>query len=488
MTVDYVRTQVFFSAENYTYGVVSGDTATTWYTMDGGYYYTYGSYLGNGEYSLGETKESPDATDPNNNLKYESGKYTINGKSLSNDIDPEYRSKEIFKYINSTEENVINRGYKLGYDYIKGAYYTINGAQVDSNKKYAEYSRVENPSGLTSDGVNYIQIPYHYTDAEGNPQTTTVWYQFSKSTSSGDYEYIDLIENGLTSTPESITITAYPSSFVNPYTTDTVGDLYAGEEIYGNSDLKLDFFGDAEISQEVTYYYFDGGYEVYKDDGISYVFAPLGEIDYDSWEMPIYDASGNKIVTINLIADDENKIEDIIDKIEANSNNYITNVSAFDAGERAMFRVGYNYRVYNDTIYVLQSGYIVNEMYGYLQQVRTNANSEGDYTVDYNYNKYLSNRTYGIYTRYMYVNETGNPSDLSFTLWPIYRVNEGENGVTVKESNYTLIPKSTIYSGSPNGKTTYLTESVKVTLGGNLSLQHTGVGNITSGSITIITE
>lgn len=496
LSVEYIRSQDFFSPDNYTYTVIPDggvatptDTiATSWYTMDDGYYYTYGSYLGNGEYSLGETKESPDATDPNNNLKYESSKYTINGKPLSNDIDPEYQSRITFEYYgtgNKAIEALKKMGCtRLGYDYIQGVYYTINGAQVDGNKKYATYALVENPSELTSDGINYIQLQYHYTDAEGNPQTTTVWYQFSGPASSGAnaQEYLDLIENGLTSTPESITITAYPSRFVNPYTTDTVGDLYAGEEIYTNESFELVGEGAkvASINQEVTYYYFDGGYLVNGDSvylKTNYTYDNiLGDDESGALNITIdvYDANGKKIdggLTIEQVIE-------ILDKGDGDKY-YVIDPNSLEEGEDN-YTLAKQYYYADGELYTWQSVYVINGSYGYLEKAIVNSNSEGDYTVDYNYNKYLSNSTCGLYTRYIYVNGSGQVLNLSGN-WQIYN---SENA-----SSYLLIPNNigSNFYGSPNGRTTYLVESLKVTLGGGVMLPLTGVNNaiVTSGEINI---
>ena len=499
LSVEYVRAQDFFSTENYRYTLnvdeveTIGGNASTWYSMNNGYYYTYGSYLGEGVYSLGtevDTEGATIAADPNNNLKYNNGTYTINGKNLPNNIVAEYQSENRrFVYNKDINETVIfQRGYKLGYDYIQGVYYTINGSQVDSNKKYAKYTLVENPSGLTSDGINYIQIPYHYTDAEGNPQTTTVWYQFSGPASSEDnaQEYLDLIENGLISTPDSLTITAYPSSFVNPYTTGTVGDLYAGEEIYINRDT-WSSGGNVEINQDVTYYYFDGGYMYH--DGRVFGKTSLGSggilddmLDEEGKEedqqidIKLYTLDG-RAETVNV-----NRLIELIQGDNADDY-YLLDPKTLEDASNYTLAKQYYYDTKTSSLYMWQSAYVVNSSYGYLEKGIMNPNNEGDYTVDYNYNKYLSNRDYALYTRYKYVNGSGQVMDLSGD-WQVYGGNP---------SSYVLIPASgnPNFSGSPNGKTTYFVESVKVTLGGGVSLPLTGISNtagsvsVTSGSIKI---
>ena len=97
--------------------------------------------------------------------------------------------------------------------------------------------------------------------------------------------------------------------------------------------------------------------------------------------------------------------------MEANINNlYITNPQLYDEDIKnsPIYKLAYNYHVYDGRIYKLSTTYVINNGLLSIAQILTNDSSQG-----YNFNKFLTDEDIQLYTRYKYLTEDLKLLDIS---------------------------------------------------------------------------
>ncbi len=446
-----------------------------------GLYYIRGKYE-NGEYTY-------DDLNGINNIKYAGGSYSVNGASWYSSfysqigIPVEYEEDRTFVRTDSgTESNgvyTIDNGitsinYYYGYGYMKNPYYTTYGnPNAPAIQVKATYT---SGAGRGAPGVDYFTRTYYTTqevpgvDEEGNPTINTINvphqanFQLAER-ASGTQEESEGEWKGGNGAPvpgDYIIVTLYPYSFThNPYKLTPIQGI---NEYYVYRPEPSET--DVVIEHTAKFYYYDGGYVAGPlTDGEGNVYEKHYLHDDELEEtFTIYNFHGTAI---------DVKINNFITNFNSYKNYYIVNLkdvfdgesySATDANVQ-YFLVSNHYIIKNSELYSKSETMAI---YKYaltkinLQLLNTNTDT------NLNANKYLANAKYQIYTRYK-IDLSVEPSK-----WA--------------NSAYSLFPPKKDYSGSPNAKTTYLTESVNVTLAGNnvrLHLAESNSETVNAGSITI---
>ncbi len=361
---------------------------------------------------------------------------------------------EVTEYIEGNRQSVY---YHLGYSYMKNAYYTANGIQneEDDTRKIARFTwTTSQPEG--EEGIDYIQVNYTETvTGEDGVQTVeprTGYYVIAEVVlnSAGNQIYIygqDQLPHG-TSEGDPIYLYIYPHSFTNPY--------YNNSEIPNIQDSNYytaNATSDISIAHEVTYYYYDGGYVTNEFiEGVTSVYEPI-EGNYEELSITIYTRNGSELnITFG----------DLINRYDYYKDNYyIENISSTDyqgITNLDYYTVGYNYYVENERLYTLSTTYSVQDGVCVVSQIISN--QDDDKQIMYNYNKYLTNSSIGLYTRYMYSNRAFTRQDIT-----------ADN--LFESNSYSESESSTAYTfpTGNNGRLYYLTESVCVSLGGNVNLR-----------------
>ena len=393
-----------------------------------------------------------------------------------------------------------------------GAYYTANGPSSEINKM-AKFKAVTYKPATGTEGVDWISRSVTVvTGTQPQPDGSTIditdsapaYFVIEGSSSALEptEEIVGswIIEDGIAKPQGNISIDVelYPSNFENPYNNKTLGESFKDGLVYE--------FSDSGISHTAKYYYYEGGYMTDRDinnlsSPAKYIYDILDnstQSDLDS--MPIYiyddqgdevktDGSGNfgstytEIITWKEFKDNYNKLKDV----------YYTEITTLDE-----CKVGNTYKYDGrGNWYKRRSNYLIgdgtNGEAGKLciRLIDMFANSEEKENV-FNYKKLEDNAKWGVYTNNKYTDENGlriflsgkKEKDRIVTPWKY------KNGDV--EDYFYLVPNisnyNENYSGTPNGEyATYLTESVKTTIGGGLLLNHTGVGsNIQAGVVFII--
>ena len=474
-----------------------------------GYVYVYGYYdATTEEYNLGNRIEGGITYSQytSNNLKYDGTNYfTIEGTTITENsgISPTVELQKYYQYFgeNNTGNISMMKTYLEGYDYFIGAYYTAYGNPNISDTRYATFRKTDSPTGTI--GVDYLQYHYSYQTVSGEDtivQSGTVYYQIESITTEEslteiirntykDYNNADISDTTQTggvyvempTFNDEIHVNIYPSSLTNPYATNIDNskdnNLYTATNSTTNS-----------LSQTITYYYYDGGYIYEKGTGDEddKVFVAIENTQitndlyyYDYIRLNVSNGENGDIVNMSL-----NELSEV-----SNLSNYYY---AADANNRLPLLDSYRYEEAEENEegiwYQLSSQYVVNnegllciQKIYYPQVVETN----------YNFNKFATNPSVNLYTRYRYsiINGT-TQTNLQFA-WP-QLTDEG----TTEDSSYYLIPSDLQslrgYNGTPNtGYNTYLVERVKITLGGGRQLSKIvstaggGYSGTKAGSINI---
>lgn len=418
-------------------------------------------------------------------------------------IDREVQA-ELSTSSGETSSSLLNKAkLYLGYGYMTNAYYTIQGNYMgDAYRKSATFnaSRTQPEGGV--EGVTWFSKFYpQATDDDGRVTTEAqTWYftlqSISDYSSGGSYTSVDR-----PTSEGQVIIALYPYSFTNPGYEDSLISAAQDNNYYIFSES-----GDG-ISHTATYFYYDGGYKVgsYSNpdgldaNGSGIIFTKTGKVsqsDYGgldsdnlgSISIDLYDASGNTIsVTLFELAQDLAKGNNSTYK----DNYYLTNST------NDMYKVVNNYQVeqndiilkYDDDredetieaydIYSVNMEYVVKD--GVLMNVDVNFATAND--EDFNRNKYLMNSALQIYTRYKFTEgeapwtngeKSGNENLFAQGQW-----------VKISDTEYKYFlfnNRANPNSGSRN--TTYLTESLLVTLGGGKNVKTSTSGNASTPSGT----
>lgn len=365
------------------------------------------------------------------------------------------------------------------------------------------------PSILGREGMEYITRPYSYT-VEQEDETYikyegTLYYTITSNAGTfaldidRDMEaYNSMIYNDnpakiIEGTDDyTIDVNLYPSSHINPYISyDNAVDVKS-KNIYFNSNIISNDNPEHTITLSAEYYYVDGGYvnidnNVYEDlsekadtsmvvtrsGGVSITLAEytnntnntnnpddLLDMEYEdgkTYRDILYYQNGvwyynNEFVLYNSDSETTNvKYTDLLVDLSSDGSNdyagyYWLDPSILNNNIKDKFLVSNAIQNIEGNLYGLSMTYFVGEE-GFLEKIDLEAEgSNGDYSIDYNYNKYLANTKYQIYTRYKY----------KFNIIDEWLKDD-------KKTGYYLITQN----GSVNGgKTTYFVESVKVILSG----------------------
>lgn len=446
----------------------------------------------------------------------EDSTFKINGVEIRANAYVE-KLTDFYFYDVSAEEND-------GYEYIKGAYYARYGTQnalISEDEyavKYAKFTySLTKPDG--TEGVDYVRYTHYYnphTDLNGSYMKNSddtyssimdvnytgarylidsqeVFFEFEDSSTATeeDTSCLGTIVNPKISELESGTIIlkVYPYSLYNPY---TINKGNAPKDSYVYKWKQNDGGSGFSVKAKVRYYYYDGGYEfganilsrswagyneyknsVYKDVTNYYKMSNGSYLDST---YTAYDTEGNEVtLTYEQIFNNEVNLDQY----------YITDITADDLVTlKEYYKLKYQFVKYNDKLYELDSLYMfnsstgkINKLYAIVSSVKSKA---------YIQNKYLLNKDHGLYSVYRYRDSSGNLTDLYYgsesTIFIVESYNENDEKIN---EYYYVIPNR---NGQrlPNGRTTRLVESCKVSLGGGYSLSYTnGNKNITSGTFTI---
>ncbi len=440
---------------------------TSDYIMTNGYYYVRGKYNNDNNYSFATNFNNKqvvidDEAFDNINLTATTTKelsfvpvtQTKEGDNII--LANEFIVKPNTNYI-SQQGELSEIQYYLGYGYMKGVYYTADGTNFGNN--FVKYGTFTKEEARTTDGLeqnaDYIQI---VKDGETyNYYLDTV----SNDLTSGSVHDIDSIPNNLDldNTP-NIVIRLYPKSFADPYKGKTKAyddDLYCIENSLLNTT--------GGIKQNVEYYYFDGGYdtingESFEDDEGQTQYEQIVVCELDKTE-PKDDEEKTKALRFEFYnLEGESKLVSCWELY----NNYTTYESwfiTFDSTEEED-KVGNNYFKENDKLY-MRTDYVLYG--GVLSKISLNFFTNEAEKFNYNYNKYLSDSSHQIYTRYKY--------DKNLVMADFMD----------EEDSYSIYKENRNF---PNYGTTYLVESVRVILSGGSAFNNgTNSSNEKAGNIQL---
>jgi len=408
-----------------------------------------------------------------------------------------------------------------GYNYMVGAYYTTLATPTNNNNhtRYATYKYDSSNSTIQTgwtEGEDYITASYTLVteNSEGNYYYDGSTYKEIDSGYTSGQKYnlefnktvVLTLQSMATSGTENrntnlgyitnfntqignvtVVLKAYPASFKNPYTIsvseEQVKDNYVYENINIVDNTKK---SNPAITETVRYFYFENGYKKGSDLGLTGDFANSVFVDAkltkddknDSIKLYYYNGTEYGSVSLGQLFFSGDDIASVIGPSYTN----LYTVNPTDAGEMAdMYKVSNMYAIYNDStdsknyVYMRKDVYSVRD--GKLHKMyKYNSSADSDILKE---NRYLSNKKWDLYTMFVYYPASGDAYNFEFT--------EGTTKWHDADGKpYYLIPIASNRS-RPNQLTTYLVETAKVTLGGGLTLEHTGRGNKTSGSINVST-
>ena len=451
-----------------------------------------GSHYVRGNYNpTDNTYSYPEITDPNrkgNNLEYnkETGKFTANGEPLPEDFTALYNIELNFYYDATINANVnkdnetdttITTGsswsegvtYYRGYSYMKNAYYTANGKQNEEGlKKVATFSYNPINKEVGSDGLFSKGDSYWY-DVKTNKERygtegvdfflvrvynsssgldNYALYQISAVNDDYDdtaYNYKEIPSYDRDNfTGADIYVNIYPTSFTNPYNekVTTIDETYLHDTNYYIVETMLT--PDTErssvsISQLATFYYYEGGYMAFEGR----VYEVLDDSDDILQNIPISVYNNGKATSITLL--------ELKNKWNTYKDYYL--IDNVNDENKDFYKVSYSYHKDGNTFYKLSSSYVLNNGLLSIAQIITNYSSQG-----YNYNKFLTDDSIQLYTRYKYLTEDLELLDISKE--NLFKVVGFENDETAQEEDQYKFPIP------PYGGTFYFTESVSVSIGG----------------------
>ena len=479
-----------------------------------GYIYVYGIFDDTtGTYSIGDIGPSGDyeSAYPTNNLKYNgSYYYTIDESKQFTSLRGATPTKNVdYQYTINTE--AFDRSIALlGYDYFEGAYYTASGTNIDNAEQKVGRFVYQNrePSNDERYGIDYISVPY-YQIIENDDGTTTVldpeiyYFYISSISNSADFDSALIYSSipALSAPPSSGTsydIKLYPYGFIDPYestiSNSKDSNLYT---LVSNSASTS-----PTITQAVTYYYYDGGYQVKANsEGEDRVYTVIENYNLNDTSSTYYDA-----ITINLSTEKDGSdsatytLADLASYVEREGSTsildeyYVADLIAGDTTqeqEEELVRLTdlYIYDTDENLWYQISSSYVLDETTGILSSITIKYINASN--MNYNFNKFATYPKINLYTRYRYSIQEGTTQSQLTEEWTRYIKELSGDGNTeegtkvAEKSGYYLVPSIQNlegYSGSPNiGHTTILVERVKITFGGGKNLSK--IASDTNGSI-----
>ena len=296
--------------------------------------------------------------------------------------------------------------YYEGYSYMKNAYYARIG-MYGTLKKYAEFTWAGTIQPDGNPGIDYIQGSHSTTDQNGEPMVEYGYYKIEHIQDDpveGAFEINEII----TSSSNSVWVEIYPYSFTNPYET-----AFTGSAQDSNYYTITATDSSISITQNATYYYYDGGYEMFETefDGetVKGIYNQILDETYNDlfkvgYKLTFYNSNGG-VREINNLTDFKNFLNS-----SNSSNYYIDDPTDYEPStlvtDEYQYRVDYNYKVKNNTLYALSSSYSLQN--GVLA-VGSLVSNEIDEM--YNLNKFLTNNEIQLFTRYKYLTDDSQTID-----------------------------------------------------------------------------
>ncbi len=459
-----------------------------------GNYYVRGKYV-NGTYTYNQNTGG-DRGNINNYVEYKDNAYYVNNNEWSQsslkDTSPTVNinlNYTINKSFTKNDENdfikITDAGENIfmfeGYAFMQGAYYTADGIDLDNAaKKVGIFTCVgedeANVEGLTF-GVDYVTRTYNETKTDEDGYTTTIphTYYYKISSIEDDSLGIDFglagSTTGTVSTkPEigdAIDVKLYPKSFSNPYASE-ISDSHPSVILDSQDELIYTTSGTQGegISHQVTYYYYEGGYlkrDIQIDkETVSYAYGKINleEEDLTSNQIFVFTEDGK-------MEEQKYSITNLIDYLKGNETGlYTEDVSQYEEGD-----INREIKKLENQYYYDEDNKVLYKIYEDIQLIDGNLSkvtysTPGSENKNQNYNKYLANYNTQFYTRYKYTD--------------LYKFNS-ENNWESNNAYYIYLEDMS----EPNiGKTTYLVESCRVFLSGNVYIDINN-NSITAGSISV---
>ena len=414
----------------------------------------------------------------------------------------------------------------IGYDYIVKDYQKSNqddnGMYLYNEGIFISLTEEEVEKGKTQGGIE-ITAENRYSKDE--KYTLTSAYFTLTNTSATEENTSALTTPTKDMTDKTISYTLYPGALINPYAVDAnANNTKRTEKTYANISSSLFDGGvipSVTIQEDITYFYYEGGYitdldlgagvdgkatkvytlvcdsdKKYNGEDISTQKITLYKYDKDTKDnvntSNINEQVTAEFVTISQLYAGLSGTYYIIDVSDPSYKSYLEETDD-TKNPLAVYKVSNYYKTHTDgCLYKLDDMYFIGgdamggdyegTTSGMVYKYYTYASAK---TQDsFMYNKYLTNTNFKLYTAHVFTDLHGNKIDFSTPLTD----SEGNKiwYFVIDGNNYHLLPDSDKFTGNPNTPTTYFAESCKVTLGGGLTLTHTGVGgSVESGTITI---
>ena len=524
-------------------------TTEPYYITSGENIYEFGYYTGSGyQFNKPEGYSGPEIKSYNR-LQLDGTEYSINGEDVTGIATQE--QELYFMPDNRSETKLKNAKFIEGYNYMKNAYYTVNGYQgMGSREDDANAVYIKDISGLTKnvdyvtrsfdvwetytgdlyiekdkfntseyrhiEGVSYNQEiddygnPTGYTLADGD---TGTHYKVTEQIGSKDFNFRISIEEGdgskltggvLDKSPiegDYIKVKVYPYSFTNPYLDKRIGNYYKDNKCYFYSTDPTNV-----IPHKATYYLWDGGYVV--GDGIKDDPNTTDVIEGNGGkEGMVYEAYTGSNLTVLLLTIDNSQAKQQVHVTYSEDNDLTTNANTpIDKAELIKnwdkYKDCYLYGEPITNTYLVVDGelYQSNTLY-FVNKGGTNHPEDnkgllhtwdreiGTNEDDENYsiNKYLTNKNVNLYTRYKYTLSGGATTDLSGAIWNIMKVKESGEEYDTQEK-YTWISSPDDPTQLVKYSDVTLTERVKVTLFGSIQLSKHDGKNLTEISGSLTIE
>ncbi len=392
------------------------------YVLDDNLYYIRGSYTTDNGYTY----------TPNHGNKLEdrgNGNFYVNGEpwgtGITADLEAYIDNRPVTFYFDETissnlpqESNgsfTITGGefgqertttYYEGYSYMKNAYYARIG-MYGTLKKYAEFTWAGTIQPDGNPGIDYIQGSHSTTDQNGEPMVEYGYYKIEHIQDDpveGAFEINEII----TSSSNSVWVEIYPYSFTNPYET-----AFTGSAQDSNYYTITATDSSISITQNATYYYYDGGYEMFETefDGetVKGIYNQILDETYNDlfkvgYKFTFYNSNGG-VREINNLTDFKNFLNS-----SNSSNYYIDDPTDYEPStlvtDEYQYRVDYNYKVKNNTLYALSSSYSLQNGVLAVSSLVSNEIDEM-----YNLNKFLTNNEIQLFTRYKYLTDDSQTID-----------------------------------------------------------------------------
>lgn len=456
--VEYIETSLEFKPETYENGI--GDQVAYEYPNyieNSNKIYVHGSWTGTGytmDTELTQTDYQPyemNRVVANYNASGDLISYTLNGATIS---ENKVEKEETLNYVPTAENAEDLMGFK-GYDYMQNAYYAVKGTSgLNLGGELVKYAAFTKHDGATlpaeTQGVDWIYVRvktgttpvYNPTTGETEqiPVFSTVQYVFSeestdpeaaeKARTASQLAMANNINDG-----DSVIVKVYPYSFINSYT------INKDNAIHDNYTYK--YSATEGLEHKATYYLYEGGYECYDyEEGVEHrVYLPVPHIvngdgswsyDLDMTEETVNESK----IEISADPNATSGFEVTYSELVANWETY-KNYKCLNYGEK----VGDWFYANGSQLYMLSLEHALKD--GTLHYVSIKYNSD-ELQQNFNENKYLTNNSVLLYTRYKY-NGFANGN------WGTYELIAEDGNI-----NY--------------GTKTVLVESVQVSLAGGKNL------------------